>query len=279
MTYDPIDTNENDNNADGKLTIDDLTATTVAGLDTSSGTGNEQIFTDGEGGLVAPGYVSELPVAYSNLVAWYPFDSARYTGSNADDVTGIIGGSGDDTAFDGTVNGATYQSSGGVTDINAGTNSGAYDFDGTNDALDVQFSSNESQPITIAAVAECTVSSGRNGLSDGVANNFNLEWRFDTDNYDAFAGAGLSGGSPDQDPHIITILYDGANSVIRVDGTQIVSGDVGTNQLDGITLGSRLGSQAHFEGQIGEWFIYPQDKSAKFSDIEQYLSLKWGISI
>jgi hypothetical protein len=119
------------------LTIDDLTATTVAGLDTSSGTGNEQIFTDGEGGLVAPGYVSELPVAYSNLVAWYPFDSARYTGSNADDVTGIIGGSGDDTAYDGTVDGATYQTSAGVTDINAGVNSGAFDFDGNDDAIPI----------------------------------------------------------------------------------------------------------------------------------------------
>jgi len=71
---------------------------------------------------------SNLPVAYSNLVAWYPFDSAAYGGSNADDVTAIIGGSGDDTAYNGTVNGATYQSSGGVTDINAGANSGAFSF-------------------------------------------------------------------------------------------------------------------------------------------------------
>jgi len=197
-----------------------------------------------------------------DLKARYDFSQESGSSPVTDQTGNGFGISGSYTGVSATING-----------VQAG------DFDGTNDALDVQFSSNESQPITIAAVAECTVSSGRNGLSDGVANNFNLEWRFDTDNYDAFAGAGLSGGSPDQDPHIITILYDGANSVIRVDGTQIVSGDVGTNQLDGITLGSRLGSQAHFEGQIGEWFIYPQDKSAKFSDIEQYLSLKWGISI
>jgi hypothetical protein len=122
------------------LTIDDLTATTVAGLDTSSGTGNEQIFTDGEGGLTARGYVnvSQLPVAYQNLVAWYPFDLATYSGSsNANDVTATLGGSGDDTAYDGTVNGAAYQSSGGVTDINAGANSGAFDFDGVNDTIDI----------------------------------------------------------------------------------------------------------------------------------------------
>jgi hypothetical protein len=137
MTYDPLDTNETNTDADGALTIDDLTATKIAGLDTSNGSGTAQIFTDGEGGLFAPGYVSELPVAYQNLVAWYPFDSARYGGSNADDVTAIIGGSGDDTAFNGTVSGANYLSSGGVTDINAGANSGAFDFDGSNDEIDL----------------------------------------------------------------------------------------------------------------------------------------------
>jgi len=79
---------------------------------------------------------SNLPVAYSNLVAWYPFDSATYGGSNADDVTAIIGGSGDDTPYDGTVTGATYQSSGGVTDISAGANSGAFDFDGVGDRIE-----------------------------------------------------------------------------------------------------------------------------------------------
>jgi hypothetical protein len=139
MTYDPIDTNENDNNADGSLTIDDLTATTVAGLDTSSGTVNAQIFTDGEGGLIAGGY-SDIPVAFENLVAWYPFDSATYGGNNADDVTAREVYYGDSTAYDGTVNGATYQSSGGVTDINAGANSGAFDFAGDPDEIDVAVS-------------------------------------------------------------------------------------------------------------------------------------------
>jgi hypothetical protein len=44
-------------------------------------------------------------------------------------VTAILGGSGDDTAYDGTVDGATYDSNGGVTDINAGANSGAFRMD------------------------------------------------------------------------------------------------------------------------------------------------------
>jgi len=96
----------------------------------------QEITVDGQTVFTA---AAALPVAYSNLVAWYPFDSSFYGGSNADDCTALFnpGQSGDSTAYDGTVNGATYQSSGGVEDINAGANSGAFDFDGSNDYIDV----------------------------------------------------------------------------------------------------------------------------------------------
>jgi len=104
----------------------DITGATIDGTDV------QEITVDGQTVFSAG---ANLPVAYSNLVAWYPFESATYGGSNADDVTAIIGGSGDDTAYDGTVNGATYQSSGGVTDIRAGANSGTFDFDGNNDTI------------------------------------------------------------------------------------------------------------------------------------------------
>jgi len=116
----------------------DITGATIDGTDV------QEITVDGQ--TVFSAGPSNLPVAYSNLVAWYPFDSATYGGSNADDVTAILGGSGDDTAYDGTVNGPTYQSSGGVTDINAGANSGAFDFPNQTDSIDitgVNLSSNE----------------------------------------------------------------------------------------------------------------------------------------
>jgi len=106
----------------------DITGATIDGTDVT------EITVDGD--TVFSAGPSNLPVAYSNLVAWYPFDSATYGGSNADDVTAIVGGSGDDTAYDGTVSGATYQPSGGGTDINAGANSGAFDFDGTDDLIE-----------------------------------------------------------------------------------------------------------------------------------------------
>jgi len=99
----------------------DITGATIDGTDVT------EITVDGQTVFSA----QTLPVAYSNLRAWYPLDSAEYGGSNTDDVTAILGGSGDDSANDATVSGGTYVSSGGVTDINAGANSGAFSFDGS----------------------------------------------------------------------------------------------------------------------------------------------------
>jgi hypothetical protein len=105
----------------------DITGATIDGQEV------QEITVDGDTVFKA----GTLPVAYSDLVAWYPFDSSFYGGSNADDATAVFNPaqSGDSTAFDGTVNGATYQSSGGVTDINAGANSGAFQF--TSDSINM----------------------------------------------------------------------------------------------------------------------------------------------
>lgn len=70
------------------------------------------------------------PVAKESLVAWYPFREG--TGA---DITAGDSDFGDSTDYSATVNGATYQPSGGVTDIQTGANSGAFDFDGTDDTL------------------------------------------------------------------------------------------------------------------------------------------------
>jgi len=103
-------------------TIDgtDITGATIDGTDVQEITVDGQTVFSGE----------SLPVAYSNLVAWYPFDSSFYGGSNVDDVTALFnpGQAGDSTAYDaGSGSGSTYKSSGGADDINAGASSGYYE--------------------------------------------------------------------------------------------------------------------------------------------------------
>jgi hypothetical protein len=72
-------------------------------------------------------------VAQQDLVAWYPMENgdARDAANTTD--------FGDATAYDGTVNGATHEPSGGVTDVSAGPSSGAFNFnDGSSsDRIDI----------------------------------------------------------------------------------------------------------------------------------------------
>jgi len=87
-----------------------------------------------------------LPVAASDLVAWYPFRSGT-----GEDITAGDSNFGDTTDYSATVNGATFQASGGVTDIQTGANSGAFDFDGTDDTLDLGTVADSDQSLTVMA--------------------------------------------------------------------------------------------------------------------------------
>jgi len=123
----------------------DITGATIDGTDV------QEITVDGD--VVFSAGPDNLPLAFSNLIAWYPFDSATYGGSNTDDVTAIIGGSGDDTAYNlsNATGSPTHTTSGIATDINAGANSGAFDYDGSDDA-------HEANGIDINGLSEFTIS-------------------------------------------------------------------------------------------------------------------------
>jgi hypothetical protein len=85
-----------------------------------------------------------LPVAASDLVAWYPFRSGT-----GEDITAGDSNFGDTTDYSASVQGATFQASGGVTDIKTGANSGAFDFDGTDDTLDLGTVADSDQSLTV----------------------------------------------------------------------------------------------------------------------------------
>jgi len=88
-----------------------------------------------------------LPVAASDLVAWYPFRAGTGVDATAGDTN-----FGDSTDYSATVNGASFKPDSGVHDIQNGANSGAFDFDGTDDLLAVD------NPKTITDLSEITVS-------------------------------------------------------------------------------------------------------------------------
>jgi len=97
------------------------------------------------------------------------------------------------------------------------------------------------------------------------------------DHYEGFAGSSLVSGQSATagDIVIISVLFDGSSSVIRVNQNE-TTGDAGTASLNGITHGATGDGNGQRDVNIGEMLVYPQDKSSKVSDIEQYLIDKWG---
>jgi hypothetical protein len=251
----------------------DITGATIDGTDVT------EITVDGQTVFSA----QTLPVAYSNLVAWYPFDSATYGGSNADDVTALFNPaqSGDSTAYDGTVNGATYQSSGGVTDINAGANSGAFNFDGSNDTIIPPFPNVDfDQPNTIMgwANADTAGSGGGNmivtfGFS-GADDPFYFIDMFDNSDFrfiveDNFGNNDIltTGGFTQNTSFHVAGVFDGSNYNLFVDGSLEVSqsksiGSVSNLNQMGIGVLNRDDLDGFFDGRIDDVRIYDTDLSS-----------------
>ena len=157
--------------------------------------------------------------------------------------------------------------------------------DGTDDGFESDLNAlNLSQPFEIFFVAERDSTKRMRAYTTGQDDGETVlsDWSVDDGDteYRLVAGNGISGGTPDQNPHFTTALCDGNDGVLRVDGTTIASGDVGSNNLNDIRVGvSRLDSR-WFSGHWGELLIYdPTDNGYDRTEVENYLSNKWGIPI
>jgi len=263
------------------LTIDDLTATTVAGLDTSSGTGNEQIFTDGEGGLVARGYVQK-PVAFENLVLWYPFDVSPYAGMTEyrDDATDGLAGAANTTGFDLNDGGDPGVATGaGVFDINAGDNSDAVDLP-PNTSIQtntVPAEANIDDAFSVCLYAKLNSTTERNVLftfqNAAATDNFSIEALFGEYSAGCFDGSlisEISGGTVVSGTykHIAYTKPVGRNAQpsLYVDGNAITdtgNGTVNTAGADRLDFGVRSDG---FNGLLDDARFYNTELSA--SDVQ-----------
>jgi len=88
-------------------------------------------------------------VRTEELVAWYRFEDGdgRDYASNAEFPSVTWG---DSTAYNGTVNGPSFQSNGGVRDFENGTNSGAFNFNGSSDEINIG-NNGFTDPISLTA--------------------------------------------------------------------------------------------------------------------------------
>lgn len=120
---------------------------------------------------------------------------------------------------------------------------------------------------------------------DGITSNHRQHMLYVTAKYWMTAGTDLNGGTADTNYHVIVSNFNGASSSIFVDGTSIVTGNAGTNGMDGATIGSdyvadTLGNGANHTGDIAEVIVYSPTLSAVDREIvEDVLGAKYAITM
>ena len=164
--------------------------------------------------------------------------------------------------------GAFSDLNGDINGVQAGT------FDGTDDV--VTNGNSTSQPIIIFFVID-PVDTG--DITSRILNSdntrFRLGLRWQDDNYNVDAGESVQGGSPSDSPQILVGEYDGSNSSGRLNGSEILSGDAGSESIDGYNVGN----DGQYEGLVGEILVYDKNNISSISEVEDYLSNKWGITL
>jgi len=159
-------------------------------------------------------------------------------------------------------------------------------YDGTDDGHTVPATewTTLTQPFTIISVvvdAAQGASNERIVARDSSADQLvTVRWNDAGGTWNLFAGGDLN-GSTTAPPLILSAVFDGVDSVIRENGTQTGSGDVGTNSLQSVRVGFDAEFGGYLNGDLGGLWIYDADlrDTGELSGEEQDLADEWGISI
>jgi hypothetical protein len=202
------------------------------------------------------------------------YDATELTLKDGESVSTWADSSGSEDAT--AVNAPTFRTSG----ING--NPSVKFVDSSNHYLNVDFSSSISQPLEYFAVVDLSNNSFSQDYIDGFSQNVRTRFSYYSDSFELKAGNAVQfGSSPPTTPTIATSIFDGGSSELRLNGSGQGTVDVGTNGLDGLHIGTRIGgTNTSINGYLGEILVYdPAVSGYSRSDVESYLSNKWGISL
>jgi hypothetical protein len=201
-----------------------------------------------------------------NLVAWYRFENG-----DARDYTAILNAKfADTTPYNGTANGATYQSTGGVSDFQNGTESGSYLFDSSGDEIasigtiyddQRKFTINlwikPNSPDNIESVIN-NYEGGSEQSTIRVRKNGEIQWynRDSSLNSINYKGGTINAGNW----YMITAVRDGSETRLYIDTSRV---GIGSNSNIGQTVGNnnfQIGNQPAsdqpFDGYIDDVRFY-----------------------
>ena len=250
----------------------DITGATIDGTDV------QEITVDGD--VVFTSTTAD-PVAKSDLIAWYRFESSGLLTDSADNSS-----FGDATAYDLTEQGQSTTesnsvSSGGATDVIDGTSSGYYDMvaDGNIEAS----LTNLSTPFTVMGWFNpdgVDTGSGNQALFgdwDGSSSDWYMRYRDGTDELtmvDDIAGNQFDLGSfPSGQWSHITGVYDSTDTAY-IDGSVVGTLSASSQRTftggDGLDIGSLGNSLEFYDGGIDDVRIY--NRALTSSEINQIIT-------
>jgi hypothetical protein len=208
------------------------------------------------------------------LVTWYRFEDSTNT---AIDATNALGVGADQTAFDGSVNGASFVPNGGVRDVvsDAGTNSGAYEHDGVDDNIDIPNNAlsflTASGGVTYSTWFETDVIDGQFILDPRADFDHTLELLSTGEiRFQIFDGNNVNRATPLPTYNTNTLTHVGAtweNNFIElfINGNSVASASVpnaATKQLNA-QIGKNSGTGAqNLDGTVDDFRIYNRRLSA-----------------
>ena len=135
-----------------------------------------------------------------------------------------------------------------------------------------------SQPNSIAIMAQQTSSAGEQRIIDtGSASRQLLDYNHSGPEFIMLAGSVQGGGTPSVALHQMTAVFNGASSVLRVDGSAItLGGSPGSNGLTSPGIGGSS-MASWFVGYICEVAFYSAALTGpQIASLESYLVGKWG---
>ena len=140
----------------------------------------------------------------------------------------------------------------------------------------------QAQPVTMYYVGSYTTSADQAfGATSYRGLNVSLSV-LDDDHAILYAGSILSSsGTVATGWHIFTCIFDGASSVLRIDGIQVAAGDIGSASLVGFSLaGYQPDGNLHWRDYFGEALVFSGHHDAThITNMENYCSTNWGITI
>lgn len=144
------------------------------------------------------------------------------------------------------------------------------DFDGTDDFVATSDFTAEAQPFYFSIVATPSATTLARFIdTNGTDTNNRINITLSNGSiYEMNAGNSITGGTATTTQQLLTADFDTTSSFLYKDGTQIITGDAGTRNIDSVRIGANKNGIQVLNGTIQEVVFYNSDKSTDRTSIE-----------